>query len=128
MEFPQLLLALRTAADRHFPKDWTPVAEHLQILALALSSDNKPCSIKDFSAVLPYSDERISQLVHKMADDGWFTLQRSTNDRRVKHVFPSPALRRLYETLENEVQEALGDYVSAKLAKPAGSRGSHDAA
>jgi DNA-binding MarR family transcriptional regulator len=123
MEFPQLLLALRSAAERHFPKGLTPIAEHIQIMALALSSDGRPCSIKDFSAVLPYSDERISQLVHKMAEDGLLTLQRSVDDRRVKHVVPSPALRRLYETLESDVQEALGHYVSAKLLRPvAGSK------
>lgn len=118
-DFPTLLLALRNAAARHCTADITPIAEHIQVMALAVSSEEHPCSFKDFAAVLPYSDERISQLIHKMVDEGWLEFRRCPTDGRVKHVVPSPTLRNLYAALEKEVGGALLDYA---LTMPSATR------
>lgn len=116
IDFPKLLLLLRRAAAKHLPCKVSRIEEYIQITALAASTDDRPCSMKDFAALLPYSDERIRQLIHKMAEDGWLIVKPSPVDGRVIQVLPSPALRLLYADLEKEVDAALKRYVEGSTA------------
>lgn len=116
MDFPKLLLLLRRATVKVLPCKVSPIEEYIQITALAASTDERPCSMKDFTALLPYSDERIRQLIHKMAEDGWLIVKPSPLDGRVIQVLPSPALRLLYADLEREVDAVLRQYVDGCAA------------
>ena len=76
------LLLLRSWERQHMPMAGSVIAGDIVLLALA-REDGDAARVKDFHLSLHYSEDRVSQVLKALVRDGWLTMERDEDDRRI---------------------------------------------
>ena len=91
----------------HIPHHSSLVAREIMLLALSRYDGVNAARVKEFHLTLPYSEDRISQLLKQLTKDGWVTLKKNQLDGRTKFVHPTERLTLLFEEYRRSLQEVL---------------------
>lgn len=84
------------------------IAGDIVLLALA-RDDGDAARVKDFHLSLHYSEDRVSQVLKELVRDGWLTMERDEDDRRMRKVHASDRLRLLFGEYRRFLFEMLAD-------------------
>lgn len=79
------LLAIRTWERRNIPLANSLMAAEILYLITARAND-VPLRVKDLYLALGYSEARIRQILHALADDGWLLIERHGVDGRMRRL------------------------------------------
>ena len=82
------LLAIRSWERRNLPLANSLMAAEMLYLITSRNSDS-PIRVKDLYLALGYSEARIRQILHALADDGWLMINRHGDDGRMRSLLPT---------------------------------------
>jgi hypothetical protein len=102
------LLLLRSWERQNMPMTASIIAGDIVLLALA-RDDGDAARVKDFHLSLHYSEDRVSQVLKELTNDGWLTMERDEADKRMRKVHASDRLRMLFNEYQRFLLEMLGD-------------------
>ena len=102
------MLALRKWCKQNLPTDDSMIAYELILLLAEAHYDVRELTIKQTFSSLPYSYTPVRQHYKRFLKDGWITLVPNANDKRVKHVKPSPSLIKLIRRYTEMAEEVFG--------------------
>lgn len=102
------LLLLRSWERQHMPMAGSIIAGDIVLLALA-RDDGDAARVKDFHLSLHYSEDRVSQVLKELVRDGWLTMERDEDDRRMRKVHASDRLALLFGEYQRSLFEMMSD-------------------
>jgi hypothetical protein len=84
-EIARQLLAIRSWERRTLPLgNSLMAAEVIYLITSKASAD--PVRVKDLHLTLGYSEARVRQILHALADDGWLSVERHGIDGRMRSI------------------------------------------
>ena len=101
------LLLLRSWERQHLPMTGSIIAGDVVLLALA-RDEGDAARVKDFHLSLHYSEDRVSQVLKELVREGWLTVERDEDDRRMRKVHASDRLLLLFDEYQRFLFELLG--------------------
>lgn len=105
--FARRLLVMSAWERTHIPCHSSLIAREVMLLALSRYDGVNAARVKEFHLTLPYSEDRISQLLKQLTKDGWVTVKKNQQDGRTKFVLPTERLTLLFEEYRRSLQEVL---------------------
>lgn len=105
------LLLLRSWERQHMPMAGSIIAGDIVLLALA-RDDGDAARVKDFHLSLHYSEDRVSQVLKELVREGWLTMERDEDDRRMRKVHASDRLVLLFGEYQRFLIKILSDIAS----------------
>lgn len=97
-EVAQKLLAIRRWERRYMPIPSSTIACEI-IYLVSARADTHPASVKDLYLDLHYSEARVSEVLRQLVQDGWIISSRSSQDGRIRQLYPSDQTKYLLVTL-----------------------------
>lgn len=95
-----LLLEYKCLLKKHLPFEFPLIS--FDIALVVLKNENEGSQLKVLYATLPYSPMGIRHHYLNLIRDGWITAKTSSNDKRVKLIFPSEKLKLHFVNMFNE--------------------------
>lgn len=99
---------------QHLPFSGSSVAVDIVLFALTRHEERKPAYVKDFHLSLTYSEDRVSELLRELVDDGWLLLQRDSVDGRLRQVLPTQRLIDAFAEGQRRLDAKLQGLVAAE--------------
>ena len=108
------LLLLRSWERQNMPMAGSIIAGDIVLLAFA-RDDGDAARVKDFHLSLHYSEDRVSQVLKELVRDGWLTMERDEDDRRMRKVHASDRLALLFGEYQRSLFEMMSDLRSPQF-------------